>query len=384
MIDIEGEEKRVVRMQTRPRSNLDILLQTFIRLDGDLTIIGDEEPYLFPVCQETIPSAFYSLEEAMVHLDTIATAAHGICRNIVIMADKMITCDRPELEAMDADMRNCLACAYSRMIPIDEEQEARLEKIKTDMNAWMPALAFLPVTQAQESAQLLTQIHFFYTWFTVLSWRDENEMLVDRFDGQFDHILTLAERYVKIHGSFLSPDGTDSRSASSALTRQAFTVGTDLVTCINMIGFKSRNGKVRRRCVRLLQTINLAGVFDGHYLAAFTQTVIDLEERKARAINGLPPDVDLLCHQVPEEARLVEIELSPISHMVEEKSFYKKDSGRLIYVYFKDLDTRELDVSQEIFSVQRPMSAAKGATCPHWCGEWDDAFADFGEKFPTT
>lgn len=42
----------------------------------------------------------------MVHLDTLATAAHSVCREIVLLADK--TCCGKTVD-MDEDMRNCLS-----------------------------------------------------------------------------------------------------------------------------------------------------------------------------------------------------------------------------------------------------------------------------------
>jgi hypothetical protein len=365
MMDLEGEEKRVVRVQTRPRTNMDVLIQTFIRLDGDLTVIGDEEPYLYPVCHETIPTSFHSLEEAMVHLDIIAHASHLLCRDFVILADQMLDEERPEVKEMDEDMRNCLACAASRTIPIPPEQELRLANLKRDMDAWMSALAFLPVAEQKQSAHLLTHIHFFYTWFIILTWRDENEMAIDRFDRQFEHILSLTEQYVDMHGDVPSSAPTsspDGRPGPPVLTRQAFTVGTDVVPCITMIGVKSRNSAIRRRCIHLLRLINLSGVFDGYYLASFVQAVVDLEETRARALTGMPDGVDLKCEDVPEPARFIEIELSPFNWKDQEHDFYKKDTGRLVYVSLAD--GRKLQVDETGFYVDRP-AGATGALPPH-------------------
>ncbi|KAM3416866.1 hypothetical protein BST61_g8455 [Cercospora zeina] len=352
-VDVEGQEKRVVRIQTRPRTNLDVLLQTFIRLDGDLTVVGDEEPYLFPVCHERIPHSFFCLEEAMVHLDAIATAAHGVCRDIVMLADRELVMNRPEVDLLDEDMRNCLACAYSRTVSLPKEHELRLEKVKRDVNAWMAALACWSVTDDKEPALLLTQINFFYTWFSVMSWRDEDEMLVDRFDGQFEHILSMIEQYIHAHGGFVGQEDMFLQAENFPTTRQAFTIGTDVVPCIGMIAYRSRNSRTRRKGFRLLRAINLAGVFDAHYLAAFGEAVCEVEEQRARAINGIPEGVDLECHQIPEEARLIEIELGATEMCEARSAFYKDDTGRLVYAYYKDMETRELHVTAKPFLVNR-------------------------------
>lgn len=218
----------------------------------------------------------------------------------------------------------------------------------------MSALASLPINDAKKSAHLLTQIHFFYTWFTVLSWRDGDEMMVDRFDAQFSHILTLAEQYVNVQGKDSPAGGMETQPQSFPLSRQAFTVGTDVVPCIAMIAFKSRSSSIRKRAIKLLKNINLAGVFDGFYLAAFAQMVMNMEENHARELNGLPEDTDLECHQVPGEARFIEIELSPTRVEEGENLFYKMATGRLVYARYTDSKTRELDVGEAMFSVERP------------------------------
>ncbi|EME84421.1 uncharacterized protein MYCFIDRAFT_214731 [Pseudocercospora fijiensis CIRAD86] len=373
MIDIDGEEKRVVRLQSRPRNNMDLLLQTFVRLDGDLTIIGDEEPYLMPMCHEHLPTSFSSLEEALVHLDAIAGAAHSNCRDIVIMADRELSSQRPDLESMDEDMRNCLSCAYSRTIKLTTEFEERIENDMESLNAWMTALAHMPESGQKQSAQFLIQIHFFYIWFIITSWRDENEMQIDRFEAQFAHIVTLAEAYVEMHSDVTCDAKTEPGQPYHA-TRQAFTVGTDLVPCISMIAFKSRKSSIRRRCIELLRTINMQGVFDSWYLASFAQLVADLEEKRAREITGKPEGVDLEASDVPEAARFVEIELSPANHTEYRHSFYKGGMGRLCYVY-KD-DEGRLLADEAMFKVKRPADLP-GAANSHHCSTGAYEITDF-------
>ena len=162
-------------------------------------------------------------------------------------------------------------------------------------------------------------------------------------------------------------------------TRQAFTVGTDVVPCISMIAFKSRSTSIRRRCIDLLRTINLQGVFDSWYLASFTQLVVDLEENRARDITGKPEGVDFKCQELPEEARFVEIELSPMNFQEERHSFYKGDLGRLCYVY-KDKEGI-LQVDQAMFRVERPAGSPGAANGPHQCsaGAYETE-ADFGKS----
>lgn len=359
--DENGDMKRIVTMHVTPKTNMDIILQTFVRLDGDLTIVGEDEPYLFPVCYEPLPTCFYTLEEALVHLDAIGSKTHDFCRDIVVLADKEVIAKRPDVEALDDDLRNCLACAASRTIDLDSRPDiiVRMQDIRHDLNTWMTALASVDTSGQNQAAYFLTQIHFFYIWFVVATWRDETEMLVDRFDEQFAHVLSMAEQYVDLHWEVTASRHTRSNvtQSSASCTRQAFTLGTDLVPCIAVIAFKSRTTSIRRRCVELLRSINLQGVFDSYFLAAFCTLIWNLEEKRARSITGIPEGVDLESRQVPEEARFIEIELSPMHY---KQDFYKADVGRLVYAIYDA--NGELEAHEELFRVERP-SGVQGEVC---------------------
>lgn len=349
----DGELKRTVMMKPMPQSNMDVILQTFVRLDGDLTIVGEDEPYLFPVCQERLPSAFYSLDEAMVHLDAIASKTHDFCRDIVCLTDQEIISKRDDYDSLDDDMRNCLACAASRTIDLQTDPDLlhRMEQIKHELTGWMTALSSYTVRAEKETQHILTQVHFFYVYFIVSTWRDPSEVFVDRFDDQFHHILTLIEQYVDLHFDGMASPNLQEQPGqySSATTRQAFTLGTDLVPCISMIAFKARTSSLRRRCIGLLRSINLQGVFDSYFLASFIQLICDLEENRAGDLTGKPEGEDFHCHEIPEAARFVEIELSPMQHASE---FYKADMGRLVYCTSNEHG--DLSVHEDWFNVIRP------------------------------
>ncbi|KAF2170857.1 hypothetical protein M409DRAFT_63897 [Zasmidium cellare ATCC 36951] len=357
----QGRMRRSVRMQATPRSNMDVLMQAFVRLGGDLTTSGEEGPYLSPIYDEKVPSTFLSIDEAMVSLDGIATSAHELCHDIVSLTSKYLTLEREDFWAMDEDMRNCLSSAYSRSINIGTAYETRLQKLKDQLRQWKAACEWLSMSEQRPSGYLLCQIQFFYVWFIVMSRRDASEMLVDRFSGEFDHIVKLAEQYVALHSDGLpdheSADSKPNPSESAGprpLGRigHLFTVGTDVVPCIGMIAFKSRDTAIRRRCLNLLKAINLQGVMDSGYLAAFIHIAADFEEDRARAITGKPPGVDLLCSDVPEAARLIEIELSPVNFKTERPGAGKANVGRMVYVERRP-GLNDLQIGQEVFTVER-------------------------------
>lgn len=356
----EGQVRRSVRMQATPKNNMDVLMQAFVRLGCDLTTSGEEGPYLSPIYDEKIPSTFLSIDEAMVSLDGIATSAHELCHDIVSLTSKYLTLEREDFWTMDEDMRNCLSSAYSRSINIGTAYETRLQRLKDRLRQWKSACEWLSMSEQRPSGYLLCQIQFFYVWFIVMSRRDASEMLVDRFSGEFDHIVKLAEQYVALHSDGLPASGQDFDNATlneggpRPLGRigHLFTVGTDVVPCIGMIAFKSRDTAIRRRCLNLLKAINLQGVMDSGYLAAFIHIAADLEEDRARAITGKPAGVDLLCAEVPEAARLLEIELSPMNFKTERPGAGKANVGRMVYVERRP-GFSDLQIGQEVFTVER-------------------------------
>lgn len=357
----KSKRRRTVHMQSTPKTNMDILMQAFVRLGGDLTTSGDEGPYLSPIYDEQIPSTFLSIDEAMVSLDAIATSAHELSHDIVTLASKYLTLEREDFWMMDEDMRNCLSSAYSRTINIGTEYEARLQRLKERLRQWKSACKWLSMSEQRPSGYLLCQIQFFYVWFIVMSRRDANEMLVDRFTNEFDNIVKLAEQYVVLHSDGLPglssvplQKSSTTRSAPRPLGRigHLFTVGTDVVPCLGMIAFKCRDTSIRRRCLNLLRAVNLQGVMDSGYLAAFIHIAADFEEDRARAITGKPAGVDLLCSEVPEAARLIEIELSPMNFKTERPGAGKANIGRMVYVE-RLPGVRELQIGQEVFMVER-------------------------------
>ncbi|KAK4501511.1 hypothetical protein PRZ48_007320 [Zasmidium cellare] len=359
-VSTQGQMRRTVRMQGTPRSNMDVLMQAFVRLGGDLTTSGEEGPYLSPLYDEKIPSSFLSIDEAMVSLDAIATSAHELCHDIVSLTAKYLTLEREDFWAMDEDMRNCLSSAYSRSINIGAAYETRLQQLKDRLRQWKSACEWLSMSEQRPSGYLLCQIQFFYVWFIVMSRRDASEMLVDRFSGEFDHIVKLAEQYVALHSDGLPGHESEPRSNTNESSGprplgrigHLFTVGTDVVPCIGMIAFKSRDTAVRRRCLNLLKAINLQGVMDSGYLAAFIHIAADFEEDRARAITGKPPGIELVCSEVPEAARLIEIELSPMNFKTERPGAGKANVGRMVYVERRP-GLNDLQIGQEVFTVER-------------------------------
>ncbi|KAF2159553.1 hypothetical protein M409DRAFT_70985 [Zasmidium cellare ATCC 36951] len=344
-----AEKKRLVEVKVNPQSDMDILLQTFVRLDMDLTIQGRTDPFLYPVIKEDIPSVFSSLQDAMVYLDALAASIQDVYRQIFERALGGLRDDG--VGDLDDDRLWMLASVHSRTIDLSSNPDlaARVDQGKRDVSRWMSAFAFIPFTSDRQSAHLLAQIQAFCLWHEVSFWRESNEMLLDRFEEQYDYILGLAERYVELHrhGSPpSSPGSPGSDSDSRGSTRPAFSLGTGLVPCIFVIAFKCRKSSIRRRAVDLVRSINLTGVFDAYCVASFCQTIIDIEENAARQILGTDID-DFQTHQIPREARLIDVNMTEWS----KSEFYKSDHCRMVYA--KLGEEGEIAVGLKDFAIVR-------------------------------
>lgn len=115
-------------------------------------------------------------------------------------------------------------------------------------------------------------------------------------------------------------------------TPPAFSLGSGVVTCLAAIVEKCRTSSIRHRCIALVRRINLRGVFDTEYLAVYLQTIVNHEEQTARRLNlDVSAEVGLRARDVPEEARLLEVVMSPSRHR-SRFDFYKTNRVNAIYM----------------------------------------------------
>nr|POE54886.1 hypothetical protein CFP56_64559 [Quercus suber] len=302
-------EQRHVTLRHAPRSETDVLLLNFARLDADLTLCGERTPFLQPVCGLDLPISFSSLVEAQVHLDALASAVYHTRAELSALARARLKQD-PRFHTLTEIQLYVLSNAMSRITPLDGENalRARMRSVLKSLTAWLSALAFIsqPTEPEEARTHLLIQCQFFFVWFTASTWRDRTEFLSDRFEEQFKHLITLAEQYVELHPR--QPMGTD----DDTTTRPAIMLNAGISACLGIVAAKCRTSKIRRRAVSLLHRLNTLGVLDSWIMAVVLQRVVDFEESKAMEIlgsDGLEPG-DLQCHQVPEEARFFNVTLT--------------------------------------------------------------------------
>ncbi|KAF7190797.1 hypothetical protein HII31_07956 [Pseudocercospora fuligena] len=255
----------------------------------------------------------------------------------------------------------CLAAVRLRSVDLtsDPALAAAYQENKDSVRDWMKAFTSVEMTAANEAAHMLAQIQAFGLWFEVSCLRHADEMACDRWQEQFDYILSVAERYVQCQGNNFgadSPNSPGGRRPDS--TRPGFTLGTALVNVVVIIAWKSRNSATRRRIMRLLRRINLAGVFDGDWLCALTSHIIEMEEIAAAQLN---PDFSIAEYQnyeIPLEARILDIDFLDWAM----PEFYKHEVGKVVYAYQDRKGIIQVDMTS--FRVERTeMSSSLESSC---------------------
>lgn len=240
----------------------------------------------------------------------------------------------------------CLSSATSRFLPseLHPELTERMEVAKSELAAWCRALAMLAYRSENAASRLMLKIKYLDLWIEACRWKDETEVMGDRFDKEYEHLLELSEQYVGLHLDI------DVQAGATETTRPGFCVGTALVGNLAGIAWYCRNPRIRRRCITLIRKINLRGVADSEYLAAVSEKVMELEEARGRLASGKGPDDELVSSDIPEEARMIEDDMCP--HQGREE-FWKADEGRIVYVTSAGRAGSQLCLHQAIFAVHR-------------------------------
>lgn len=282
-----------------------------------------------------MPSTFSSPDQASLHLEIATARIFDLFDDIFVHTHDTLS-EQGDIDSLSEDEQNCLVRAALRTVELDESLVEGIEETRGTLRSWMAAFEASPRTDKNRISHISTQIFFFCVWIWVATWRDASATLVDRFEPQFEYFTGLCEQYLEIHnakaplrGSFTTGDGIRPQPIN---TPPAFSLGSGVVTCLVAIVEKSRNSSIRRRCLDTLQKINLRGIFDTGYLVAFLQAIVDHEEQAAAQRDPrLDISIGLQTHEIPEDARLLEVVMSP-SYQVSNFDFYKKKHLSMIYV----------------------------------------------------
>ncbi|KAK5999363.1 hypothetical protein QM012_005488 [Aureobasidium pullulans] len=332
-----SNDRNTVMIDARSKSTFSILVQTFLRLDSDYMLIGYDEPYLFPIWQNATRPTFSNPDEASLHLETITAKIFDVYELVAQHTLQDLSNRQPELmDSLDEDQQICFLRASLRSVELDRSLKDVEEECKESLHAWTKAFRMVPETQANMLSHISTQIFFFCVYNWIETWHDVDACLVDRFEPQFAYFTDLCERYLQLHAaktpSYNVFGGSDGAGTGRFHTPPAFSLGSGVVTCLAAIVESCRTSLIRRRCIALLQKINLRGIFDTNYLATYLEAIVDHEERAAQLHN---PDLDvssgLKACDIPEEARLLEVMMSPARHRGR-FDFYKTDRVNAVFV----------------------------------------------------
>ncbi|KAK4498634.1 hypothetical protein PRZ48_009144 [Zasmidium cellare] len=339
--------ERPIEVQVAPRSRLDLLTHTFVRLDSDLSQLGDFSSFLSPVCSTPIPTSFDSLDEALVHVTVLQSLVCDIGCEVDELACVELAKTYPDFDKVDQDLEHVLVLAASRLVPIEHRPglQLRMEETKTALGNLMAALATLPSNPRQpDTRRIVVEIHLFFAWFDAAVWRDADEMEMDRFDQQFEYILGLCEQYFASDCTRSVRQPSDGRR-----TRSAFVMGTSIGQMVCLVAEKSRNSLLRRRAIKLIAEMDMRGAYDAAFLASFYQNVVETEELWARDILGLPEGHVFRFSEIPAAARFMEIDVAGIDGC--DDLYYKKEAGRMVFARLVDGELRGGDY---LFPVTRP------------------------------
>ncbi|KAF2158500.1 hypothetical protein M409DRAFT_71618 [Zasmidium cellare ATCC 36951] len=343
---LQVSHHRPIEVQISARSRLELLTHTFVRLDSDMSQLSDRDSFLSPVSGAPVPASFDSLDEAMVHVDVLQSRVCDVGCQLDELAKAELSTTYPDFDNVDEDLKDVLVLAASRRVSTQgcPGLSFRMEETKAAMGNLMAALATLPIKPGQpDPHRMLVEIHFFLVWFDAAVWRDADEMEMDRFDQQFEYILSLCEQY------FASNCHRQQQQAHTRSARPGFVIGTSVGQTVCLVVEKSRNSLLRRRGLKLLSGMDMRGAYDGDFLASFYQHVVETEELLAREILGLPEGHVFRFSEIPAAARFIEVDVAGIE--VCDDLYYKKEVGRMIYARLVD---GELMGGDYLFPVMRP------------------------------
>jgi hypothetical protein len=305
-----------------------------------------------------MPAKFSDPDEASLHLEVITAKVFDFYDDLYLHTLDMLS-KRRNLNELSEDAQDLLVIASLRTVELDCFLVTGMEQAHRDLSAWMTSFAAVTQTPSNRSSHISTQVFYFCVWIWSQTWRDSTATLVDRFEPQFEYYTGLCEQYVESHIT-QTPLRSESisREKSDGIGRfdtpPAFSLGSGVVTCLVAIVEKCRTSSIRRRCISMLRKINLQGLSDTAYLAAYLTAIVEYEEQSA-VLLGMHNDtkVDLQAHEIPEAARFLEVSMAPAYHS-DNFDFYKSEQVSFVYVTHGSGEVgEELLVGERAASVPR-------------------------------
>lgn len=313
--------------------------------------------YLYPICEEPMPVKFSDPDEASLHLEVITARVFDYYDDLYLHTQDVLG-KRRNMNELSEDAKNLLVIASLRAVKLDDLLVAGMEEAHRDLDAWMTSFAAVTQTPSNRLSHISTQVFYFCVWIWSQTWRDSTATLVDRFAPQFEYFTGLCEQYVESHVAKTPlrsvPIVRGNLDGERLDTPPAFSLGSGVVTCLVAIVEKCRTSSIRRRCISTLRKINLQGLFDTAYLAAYLTAIVEYEEQSAILLGmHIDPKIDFQAHEIPEAARFLAVGMAPAYHS-DNFDFYKSEQVNFVYVTHGSGEASdELVVGEQAVSVSR-------------------------------
>lgn len=305
-----------------------------------------------------MPARFSGPDEASLHLEIITAKIFDFYDDLYLHTQDVLG-KRRNLNELSEDAQDLLVIASLRTVELNDFLNAGMEEARRSLDTWMASFAAVTQTPSNRLSHISTQVFYFCVWIWSQTWRDATATLADRYVPQFEYFTGLCEQYVESHIA-----NTPLRSESMARgkldgtgrldTPPAFSLGSGVITCLIAIVEKCRTSSIRQRCISTLRKINLQGLSDTAYLAAYLTAIVEYEEQSAMLL-GIYGDakVDFQANEIPEAARFLEVGMAPAYHS-NNFDFYKSQQVSFVYVtHGSGGVSDELLVGEQVVGVMR-------------------------------
>ena len=328
-------QQRTITSTSGIQPDIDDLAEVFIRLDADSTMFRRRSPYIHSEATKLsleieIPTAFSSVKEAKVHLDTLSSLVFVLRGELLKASEQLLLAAYGTPD--DWAKHYCIAYAKARQLRpcFVSHLSHQRQNLLTSFDQWSASLAAL--ASSNRRAVLHLQVAKFLPYFLTSTLQDTCEIICDRFDDQFREVVELATEFMEM-------------SENKPFENYKFVPESGILASLYLVGVKCRNPCVRRKANELLLYSTVQeGLWTGCIYGRCIKRLIDIEEDRARAVFGLKDHEEVT--YVPEEARFSDV-------TIDTGADDELRSVRIICARLDDEESEGLEVFESVFSLRR-------------------------------
>lgn len=340
--DISRLQQRTIARTKTTQPDIDDLTEVFIRLDADSTMFRRRSPYIrsevtakLPL-EIDIPSAFSSVKEAKVYLDSLSSLAYACRGELLKMSEQILLAagDTPR----DWARHYCIAYAKARQLrPGCLPQLA--QKRQCLLNAFDKWASSLTALQSpNRRAVIHLQVTKFVPYFLISTLQDTCEIICDRFDDEFQEVVDLAAEFMDT-------------SVYKPFENYKFVPESGILASLYLVGVKCRNPYIRRKANGLLLRSTVQeGLWTGCIYGQSIKRLIEMEESRARTLFGLREDEEVT--YVPEEARFSDV-------VMDTGDDDQIRDVRIICARLMDEESQRVEIVEDVFSLRNPETTVR-------------------------